>query len=278
MSATMPVDRITIFCFAASYGVAVALEVLYLLRPGAVQRFLALGFGAAGLLAHTLFLIVQQPPIAYQFGSLLFLAWILAVFYFYGSIHHRRLAWAIFVLPLVLGLVGLAAALGKPETDSPPSGGLAALQGERFWGLVHGGLLLLAAVGVCVAFVASVMYLVQAHRLRAKTPPGQGLRLLSLERLEEMRRRAINWAFPLLTLGLLVGLVLMMQRVHELEGWTDPKVVGSAVLWAVFALLLVLRYGYHLRGRHLAVLTIVAFVLLVFTLASAHTLVQGGCP
>ncbi len=274
----MPVERITIICFAASYGVTVALEVLQLLRPRALQRLLAMSFGAAGFLAHTLFLIVQRPSLTYQFGSLLFLAWILAVFYLYGSIHHRQLAWGVFVLPLVLGLVLLAAAIGEPLADASVAEGSIPLQGERFWGQVHGLLLLLAAVGVCVAFVGSLMYLVQAHRLRAKTLPGSGMRLLSLERLEEMSRRGIMLAFPLLTMGVVVGLVLLVQRVDLLQGWTDPKVLGAAVLWLVFALVLYLRYGYHLRGRYLAVLTIVVFTLFVLTLASSHTLVQGGAP
>ena len=78
--------------------------------------------------------------------------------------------------------------------------------------------------------------------------------------------------------GLLVGVVLMFHRFDQLQGWTDPKILGTAALWVVFALLLYLRYGYHLRGRQLAVLTMVAFVLLVVTLASSHTLVQGGAP
>ena len=54
--------------------------------------------------------------------------------------------------------------------------------------------------------------------------------------------------------------------------------IAFAYWVVVFAVLLYLRYGYHLRGRHLAVLTIVAFALLVVTLASSHTLVQGGAP
>ena len=42
--------------------------------------------------------------------------------------------------------------------------------------MAHGFLVLLAAVGVCVGFIASVMYLVQLQRLRAKVPPGQGMK------------------------------------------------------------------------------------------------------
>jgi ABC-type transport system involved in cytochrome c biogenesis permease subunit len=137
-------------------------------------------------------------------------------------------------------------------------------------------LLLLAGVGVCVGFMASVMYLIQARRLRLKAPPGHGLRLPSLERLELMNRRAIVLAFPLLTAGVVVGIALMVQRGDQFQSLTDPKILGAAALWLVFALLVYLRYGVHARGRQLAFLTIVAFVLLVVTLASSHSAVQGG--
>src|SRR5919199_555134 len=107
-------ERVTVFCFLASYGVALGLELWHQSRPRPVLRLLALGFGAAGLLTQTIFLAVQRPPLIWQFGWMLFLAWVLAIFYLYGSVHHRRQAWGVFVLPLVLGLVVLATAFGRP--------------------------------------------------------------------------------------------------------------------------------------------------------------------
>jgi ABC-type transport system involved in cytochrome c biogenesis permease subunit len=274
-------ERVTVLCFGASYTVALALEILQLLRPRRIQRLLALGFGIAGLLAHTIYVAIQPLELGSPFGSLLFLAWILAVFYLYGSIHHRRLAWGAFVLPLVLGLV-LLARLFPPKTDpreNAPVWSLFSYQGERFWGLVHGTLVLLAAVGVCVGFVASVMYLVQVRRLRKKTLPGRGMKLLSLERLEAMNRRAIILAFPLLTAGLLVGIGLMLHGGEPLGDWSSPKVLSALGLWLVFAILLYLRYGFHARGRQVALLTIVAFALLLVTLAApVHPFVGGGMP
>jgi ABC-type transport system involved in cytochrome c biogenesis permease subunit len=277
----MVLYRITLVCFAASYGVALLLELLYLFQPRRVHRLLGTLVGAAGLLAHTLFLariFFLAPEIrllSSPYGSLLFLAWIFAIFYLYGSLHHRRVVWGVFVLPLVLAFIGLAA-LFQPE-----SGEMSAAswwQGEQFWSTLHGMLLLLAAVGICVGFLASVMYLIQARRLRAKVPPRQGMQLLSLERLEEMNRRALTLAFPLLTAGLLIGMAQMVQHAGEVQNWLDPKVLGTAGLWLVFALLLYLRLGAHLRGRNMALLTIVAFLLLVFTLGATHTVVQGGNP
>lgn len=270
----MSLERITLFCFGASYAAAFALELLQLVRPRPIQRYVAIVFGGAGLLAHTLFLLAQQPPlIASQFGSTLFLAWILAVFYLYGAVHRARVAWAVFVLPLVLGLVGLASTFSRPGTADESSWlvNLRDFQGDKMWGIAHGGLLLLAAVGVCVGFLASIMYLVQAHRLKAKVLPHQGLKLMSLERLEAMNRRAIVLAFPLLTAGLLIGLVLMLNPPTPIRSWTDPRILAAGALWLVFAILLYLRYGVHLRGRRAAFLTIVAFGLLVFILAVPHT-------
>jgi ABC-type transport system involved in cytochrome c biogenesis permease subunit len=277
----MMLYRVTLVCFAASYGVALLVELLHLFQPRRVHRLLGTLFGAAGLLAHTLFLArifflaPEIPPLSSPYGSLLFLAWIFAIFYLYGSLHHRRVVWGVFVLPLVLAFIGLAA-LAQP--DSGEASALSWWQGEKFWSTLHGVLLLLAGVGICVGFLASVMYLIQAHRLRAKVPPRQGMRLLSLERLEEMIRRAITLAFPLLTAGVLIGMAQMVQHAGEVQNWLDPKVLGTAGLWLVFALLLYLRLGAHLRGRNMALLTIVAFLLLVFTLGATHTVVQGGNP
>ena len=275
-------DRVTIVCFLASYAAALALELLDQIRPLPMARWLALTFGAAGLLAQTIFLAVQQPPLIWQYGWMMFLAWILAIFYLVGSVHHRRLSWGLFVLPLVLGLVGMGAAFGRPVPPlSPPGtggdrGGASGnvLSIPTAWGIIHGWLLLLAAVGLCIGFLASLMYLVQAHRLRAKTLPGHGLRMWSLERIEAMNRRAIVLAFPLLTVGMLVGLVLMFQE--HLSGWTDPRVLASVVLWLTFALLLYLRFGYRLRGRPVALLTILTFVLLVGCIALPHWGQGGG--
>jgi ABC-type transport system involved in cytochrome c biogenesis permease subunit len=271
-------ERVTVLCFGASYAVALALELLHHVRPRPALRLLALAFGCAGLVAHTVYVSVQNLALASPFGSLLFLAWILAIFYLFGSLHRRRLAWGLFVLPLVLGLILLAAFTQTPtaEGETTSGGGLSSLAGERFWGQVHGALILLAAVGVCVGFLASLMYLVQVHRLRKKLPPSEGVKLLSLERLEAMNRRALALAFPLLTAGLLVGLGLLRhgQALGELS---SPKVLGTLGLWLVFLILLYVRHGFHARGRQVALLTILAFVVLVVTLAApVHPFVQGG--
>lgn len=274
-------ERVTVFCFAASYAVALALELWHLARPRPILRYVAIGFGTAGTLAHLFYVAVQPLPLAAPAGSLQMLALILSIFYVYGSIHHHRLAWGLFVLPLVLGLIVLAE-LMPPATSQ---GGLASLwnlfqddEGRRFWGIFHFVLVLLAAVGISVGFVASVMYFVQAHRLKEKLAPNPAMKMFSLERIEAMNRRAILWAFPLLTAGLGIGMVLLAQRGSWADAWQSPKILSTLGLWVVFAVLLYLRYGVHVRGRQAALWTMVAFAVLLLALISPVHPFAGGAP
>ncbi len=258
-------DNVSHACFGLSYLAALACEAARLRWPSRPLRLAGLAWGTAGLLAHSAFLFVQHPTPASPEGSLLGVAWVLAVFSLYGSVHHARQAWAVFVLPVVVGLVGLSlASVAEPEA-APPW-----LPTQRVWGSLHGLILLLAAVGVSVGFLASVMYLVQAGRLKAKRNPLGGVKLLSLERLEAMNRHAVNVAFPLLSLGLLLGLVLLRHGEDLAENLFAVKILGTLGLWAAFGVLTYLRYGANVSGRRLALGTIVAFALLVLVLASTH--------
>lgn len=261
-------------CFGLSYLLALGFAAAAGRWPRPELRAAGLLADGVGLATHTIYLALHPPAAAAPSGGLLLVAWVLAVFSLYGSLHHPKQAWAVFVLPVVLGLVGLSAFLiDRSAADS--FGFPDWFVGERLWAAVHGLLLLAAAVGVSVGFLASVMYLVQARRVRRKTGVG-GLPMFSLERLEAMNRRAVNAAFPLLTAGLLLGAVLL-KREHDPAGhWLSLKIVGTAGLWVVFLVLLYLRYAAHVSGRKLAAWSIAAFALLVAVLAAAHPFAEGG--
>jgi ABC-type transport system involved in cytochrome c biogenesis permease subunit len=261
---------ITHVCFGLSYLGALAFELARQAHPSRAARVGGLLFGFAGLTAHTIFLVVHQPNPATAHGSLLVLAWVLAVFYLYGSVHYHSPAWALFVLPLVLVLVGLSFGFTGDEAEIGSW-----FSAEHFWGTLHGVLVLGASVGITVGFLASVMYLVQADRLRRKRNPLGGLRLLSLERLEMMNRRAINLAFPLLTVGLLLGVLRIPAAESPDLSWRDPKVLGTVGLWVVALLLVYLRYRAHVLPRRLAWLTVAAFGIMLVTLVASHPFAAG---
>jgi ABC-type uncharacterized transport system permease subunit len=145
---------------------------------------------------------------------------------------------------------------------------------------VHGIFLLAGAVFTCEAFFAGLMYLAQMRRLKAKRPSRTGLALPNLEQSERINRGAITIAFPLLTFGLVIGMVLSLAArgagqpaatAHVLR-WTDPKVLSALVMWLAFAVLLHARFRPAMRGRSVMLLTILAFAFLVFTWVGVEVL------
>jgi ABC-type uncharacterized transport system permease subunit len=270
------IDRLSILCFAGTYGLALVAELARFVVRGAVRWYLAAVLMALGWLVQTAFLAnlaMKHPmaPITTPFGSIMLLSWIVALIGLYWMVRSPRpMAVGVFVLPLVLGLVIGAGWFAPRESDWLDWGGTIA-----FWGTVHGIFLLGGGVFTCVAFFAGLMHLAQMRRLKAKRPSRTGVALPSLEQSERINRGAITIAFPLLTFGLLIGMVLSLSphagspasataQAHVLR-WTDPKVLSALMMWLVFAVLLHARFRPAMRGRSMMVLTIVAFSFLVFT-------------
>jgi ABC-type transport system involved in cytochrome c biogenesis permease subunit len=234
-----------------------------------------------GWLVQTAFLanLALKNPLVLvttAFESVIVLSWIVALIGLYLMLRSPKpVAVGMFVLPLVLGLVIIAGWFAPRTSDWLDWGGTI-----TFWGTVHGIFLLGGAVFACVAFFAGLMYLVQMRRLKAKQPSQSGLVLPSLEQSERINRAAITIAFPLLTFGLLIGIVLSLAVraeenpsaiTHTLR-WTDPKVLSALSMWLVFVVLLHARFRPAMRGRSVMMLTIVAFAFLVFTWVGVEAL------
>ena len=275
------IDRLSILCFAGTYALALLAELARFVVRGTVRWYVAAGLTALGWLVQTAYLTnlaLKSPmaPVATAFGSVMVLSWIMALIGLYLMVRSPKpVAVGLFVLPLVLGLVMVAGWSAPRQSDWLDWGETVA-----FWGTVHGIFLLGGAVFTCVAFFAGLMYLAQMRRLKAKRPSRIGLALPSLEQSERINRGAITFAFPLLTFGLLIGMILSLAArgkgdspapVHVLN-WTDPKVLSALLMWLVFAVLLHARFRPAMRGRSMMVLTIVAFTFLVFAWVGVEAL------
>jgi ABC-type uncharacterized transport system permease subunit len=262
------ISGIGLICFAASYGVAWLLEVTKLFYRGSASRVLTLVFVLAGLLAHTLYLghrVVEYSatPLSSSFDWCLVAAWLLIVAYLYLTYYFPRAALGLYMLPLALALVAAASVADRQPFHPEPA--------SRVWGAVHGIGLLLGTLVVMVGFVAGVLYLLQARRLKKKLPPMQGFRLPSLERLEKINSRVIMLSALLVGVGFVAGTILNI--VARGQGgsipWSDPVIWTSALmfLWLAAAAIFNAVYRPARRGRKVAYLTLVGFAFLVIALA-----------
>jgi len=266
--------RVTILCFAASYGVGVANEIGRVLWPR-LSAWTTVVAAAAGLFAQSLFLVSRgfsqnRLPIATPFESLMVLSWLTAATYLFFALKHRRLTLGLFLLPLSLGLSLYAATAFDRESTAALSG--------RFLGVAHGILLLVAVLLVALAIVFSAMYLVKSRQLRSAAFLDR-LRLPSLERLDHWNylSMALGWAF--LTLGVAIGFGLQKLAL------SDSKVVVTLIAWIALTYLANYRriHPEH-RGKRQAWGMIVAGAILIVAvvgdpiLGTAHQALRGEAP
>ncbi|MCA9069713.1 MAG: cytochrome c biogenesis protein CcsA [Planctomycetaceae bacterium] len=259
--------HVSIFCFLASYLVTLGLEGVRLLKQTMINRVFMLGFGIAGLTAHTIYLVIRSqktnlPPLLSSSQDwVLVLAWITVLFYLVLTAVDRNLLVGLFLLPLVLILIGSTYFI----SDSPNQ----IMDAEREWKLLHAALLVVGIAGVIMGIVLAMMYLFQHHRLKHKQTMKNGLKLPNLERLARMNWWAVILAVPTLTLGMATGVGLGWHS-HQGESpisFSDPVIVGNTVGWLV----MIVFFGWLLTtkrptGKQVAWLTVWSCGFLLVTL------------
>ena len=270
-------SNVTWFCFFASYVLAAALEIARLWQKGPLFRWTALGFGFAGFLAHTAYLMeraraVELPPLLSSGHDwLLVLAWLAILMYLFVSLLDRHLGFGLFLLPIVVIVAG-AARFVSPATNPT-------LNAQRSWGMLHAAMWVLGAAGVIAGLVLSVMYLVQHRRLRQKANLHSGVELPSLERLGRLNWWAVVVSVPLLTIGMVtgVGLALVDGGALDTVRLSQPSIVVSGAVWlAMMALFVWLLVARRTPGRLVAWRTVWAAGFLLVTLIVLQLFSNGG--
>ena len=188
--------------------------------------------------------------------SVFFLMW-----WFYDAI-----SLGLFALPVTFFML-IAPALG-PDRYTFPS------QGVRLsWLTAHIAALMLAYVGLGFSLLASILYLVQERRLKVK-PKARPLNaedsrwapldwLPPLDTLERISEAMLEFGFPCMTVGLVIGAVLAQETPLGAAYFLDPKIIATFVSWAIYVVLLLVRRSAGLRGRKAAYLSGAVFAVMV---------------
>lgn len=193
-----------------------------------------------------------ESLLAFVIAGLFFLVW-----WIYDAI-----SLGIFALPATFLLV-LVPALG-PGRYVFPSEGV-----RTSWLVAHIVALMLAYAALCFSLLASLMYLVQEHRIKSKLKPGGDSKwvpldwLPPLDTLERIAHATLEFGFPCMTVGLVIGSVLVQETAVGASYFLDPKVLASFVSWLVYVLLLLVSRSAGLRGRKAAYLSGAVLVVMM---------------
>lgn len=123
------------------------------------------------------------------------------------------------------------------------------------------------------ALVYAVLRLAVRMPLRERI--GRWLSHLDLDVLDDISYKGVAVGFPLFTLGgLLFAMIWAQQAWGRFWGW-DPKEVWALITWLVYSGYLHLRMTRGWRGAKAAWLTVMGFVVVLFTLLGVNLLIVG---
>jgi len=131
---------------------------------------------------------------------------------------------------------------------------------HKGWLIAHIILIFTGYAALVLSFGASLLYLVQERALKSKRSNALLTWLPPLQTIDEIGYRSLLFGFPFMTLGLIAGSVLAIDKYGPLFFY-DPKILLSFIMWGVYMLLLYTRWSSGWRGRRAAFLATFAFVI-----------------
>jgi ABC-type transport system involved in cytochrome c biogenesis permease subunit len=120
-----------------------------------------------------------------------------------------------------------------------------------------------------IASCAGLMFIMQNSLLKNRKLSRTSRLLPSLSDLDRINHLCLLWGFPVLSLGIIAGAVF--AELNWQTGWlTDPKVVWTFAAWIVYGFLLHQRLAIGWKGYRMAVISGVAFILLLLSYGSVR--------
>lgn len=208
-----------------------------------------------------------RAPFANMYESLIFFSWTIAVLYIFVEIKYKEHIIGVFVTPLVFLAIAYAAI--DPNASSKISPLIPVLKSN--WLIAHVITCFLGYAGFAVAFGFSIMYFV-----KPKDPHSTSIfaKLPALDLMDELTYQMVVFGFLFLTIGIITGSVWANSAWGKYWSW-DPKETWSLVTWFVYAIFMHLRLMRGWHGKHLAWVSIVGFLSVLFTYFGVNYVLSG---
>lgn len=212
-------------------------------------------------------------PVTRLDESFSFFAALAVPVFFIVYLKYRIPSLGVFAFPMIF-IMTFMANMGYDQSDAIP----AVLMSH--WLYIHTPLVIFGYVALFIAFSAAILYLVQERELKSKKPRMRYQRFPSLEVCDDLAYRSLAIGFPLMTLGMISG-VLWAHNANWGPKWElDTKVLLSFLTWLIYLLLIHYRLIAGWRGRKAAYLAIAGFVGVLATFVGStyysgfHTFTQ----
>ena len=237
------------------YFISLIYAFVALTRTSDLFSRIALHAASLGMVFHfvslvELFLSGQIVWASVHNGESLLAFFSMTFFMVIYAIYHTT-SPGVVVFPIVFFLTFVAAVDEQPVL-------LTQFVSHKGWLVAHIILIFTGYAALVLSFGASLLYLVQERRLKAKKASSLISFLPALEVIDQIGYRSLLLGFPFMTLGLLTGCVVAVTTYGQVD-FLDPKILLSVLMWAVYMIMVFTRWNSGWRGRRAAVLATFAF-------------------
>ncbi|MFH1208073.1 MAG: cytochrome c biogenesis protein CcsA [Candidatus Omnitrophota bacterium] len=250
-----------------SYGVAFLLHVLSFAEIWKGGRRAGFVMLQAGFLLGTLYFLSQGfqsgyfLPVVNISAALAFFAWALAFVYLVLLGKIRTESFSIFLAFLLCVLMaGSLASFGRGRGIQAMVRDHPYLLNPTF--VLHVVSAFFAYANFAISFIASILYLIGCHELKKRNIGNFYHKLPSLERLERMVCLPLNWGAPLLLFATATGLAWAKHAFGSFL-LLDPKTIVTFLVLGCYLLILYRHWVAAVRGKEIAVLSLIAFIVIV---------------
>lgn len=216
----------------------------------------------------TRYILTGHTPITSQHETVFFFVWSITWAYLSFRWRYTVKNFGTFTSVLILILVTLSAFVSKEITPISP-------ELRSWWLPVHAGVSIIAYGFLGLAFVGGLMYLLQEWELKSKRLGYFFSRLPSLDALDQLNSHCVTTGFIFLTLGIVTGTIWARQIWGTYWRW-DPKEVWSMITWGIYLIQFHQRLTVGWRGKRAAVMAIIGFASVIFTLWGVTYLLGGA--
>jgi len=266
----LPMPEIIVFLLAVLIHLAAAIVGILQLRAGGrkYKRFLSPLISLAVALEAVILIFraveLKAIPLTGLFESMIVLTIVFGLIYLFFSIAIAQvwfgsvMAWVILTMILMAGIVAKPASEPHEVAATP-------------WAIAHGIAMILGGASIIFATASAFLSLLGSGKLKRKKIMQVIGKMPNIEKLERMNLLGVKAGFGLITVGLISGLGLAVLTSAALEmnflDWlTDAKIVLIIAVWVLLGMILMLRYTIALKGKTIAYMTMVAFILIMFAI------------
>lgn len=239
----------------AGYLLSLLIKKVILARISTWILALAFGFLTAYLLPAA-FSSADFPNLGSR-AFFSFCAWAASGVYLALQFKTKTRLLGAFISPFILLFVIIAASQATGKALLPEG-----LQSRL--ATAHLAFAIVGEILFVLASCAGAMFIIQNSLLKNKKMTSMSRLLPPLGDLDRINHLCLLWGFPILTLGIITG-VVYAAFVWENPWPVDPKVIWSSAAWIIYGFLLHQRLVIGWKGFRMAALSCAVFIMFLLS-------------